>query len=241
LLSRPHNLVGSLALTFPDGWNAGSTIGTILQNVGVFVALRFASGTAFTGCQEASGNESVRSPFTCNRGGFQGGINSLRLPTFKQLDLRFVKGFGLGRTQLSVYLDARNILNFTNVLTQYVVTHSITSQVEQQNNFAADSTSFATEGLQNGVYEPADGSLDLTFGGALAGGCGSWTNQNNVPSVPNCVYLSRAEQRWGNGDGVFTLAEQLRASNAMYYGAIAAPAYFYGAGTQLRLGIELGF
>ena len=122
-----------------------------------------------------------------------------------------------------------------------MVRHSITSQVEQQNNFAADSTSFATEGLQNGVYEPADGSLDLTFGGALAGGCGSWTNQNNVPSVPNCVYLSRAEQRWGNGDGVFTLAEQLRASNAMYYGAIAAPAYFYGAGTQLRLGIELGF
>ena len=183
----------------------------------------------------------VRSPFTCNRGGFQGGINSLRLPSFKQFDVRFVKGLNLGRTQLSVYLDARNILNFTNVLTQYVVTHSITSQVEQQQNFTADSTLYATEGLQNGVYDPVDGSLDLTFGGARASGCGDWTNQGNVPSVPNCIYLSRAEQRWGNGDGVFTLPEQLRASNAMYYATTAAPTYFYGAGTQLRLGIELSF
>jgi hypothetical protein len=241
MLSRPHNLVASLALTFPDAWNAGSTIGTILQNVGVFVALRFASGTAYTGCQTASGNEAVRSPATCNRGGFRGGINTLRLPSFKQFDLRFVKGVNLGHSQLSLYLDARNLLNFTNVLTQYVVTNSITSQVEQQNNFSADSTLYASEGVQNGVYDLVDGSLDLRFGGARASGCDTWTNLDNVPSVPNCIYLSRAEQRWGNGDGRFTLAEQLRASNALYYAATAAPTYFYGAGTQLRLGVELGF
>ena len=62
-----------------------------------------------------------------------------------------------------------------------------------------------------------------------------------MPSVPNCVYLSRAETRWGNGDGIFTLAEQIRASNALYYAGTAAPTYFYGAGTQLRLGVEWSF
>ena len=59
--------------------------------------------------------------------------------------------------------------------------------------------------------------------------------------VPNCVYLSRAEARWGNGNGIFTLPEQLRASNALYFANLAAPTFFYGAGTQLRLGIELNF
>ncbi len=59
--------------------------------------------------------------------------------------------------------------------------------------------------------------------------------------MPNCIYLSRAEQRWGNGDGIFTLEEQLQASSAFYYTTGAAPTFFYGAGTQLRLGVEFTF
>ncbi len=239
-LSRPHNLVGSLALTFPDRWNAGTTIGAILQNFQVFAVFRFASGTAYTACASANGNQGVRSGDGCNQGRLQGGLNTVRLPMFKQFDLRFVKGVNLGRGQLSMYLDARNILNFTNVLTQYVVTRSITSQLEQQDQFSSDSSLYASEAAQNGVYLP-DGSLNLTFGGAGRSGCSEWVNLGNMPSVPNCIYLLRAEQRWGNGDGIFTLAEQLRASSALYYTAGAAPTYFYGAGSQLRLGVEFTF
>ena len=83
--------------------------------------------------------------------------------------------------------------------------------------------------------------MNLTFGGAGASGCGDWVNSSNDPSVPNCIYLIRAEQRYGNGDGIYTLDEQLNASNALYYANQAAPTFFYGAGTQLRLGVEWSF
>ncbi len=172
-LSRPHNLVGSLALTFPDHWNAGTTVGSILQNVQVFAVFRFASGTAYTACASGNGNQAVLSGDSCQQGGLLGGLNTVRLPMFKQFDLRLVKGFGFGRSQLSVYLDARNIFNFTNVLTQYVVTRSITSQLQQRDQFSADSSLYASEGRLNEVYGD-DGSIDLTFGGAGRSGCATW-------------------------------------------------------------------
>ncbi len=140
-----------------------------------------------------------------------------------------------------MYLDARNILNFTNVLTQYVTTAGITSEIERQQNFSADSTRNAAEGLQNAAYDEGTGAMDLTFGGAGHAGCAGWVNSGNTPSVPNCMYLVRAEQRYGNGDGIYTVAEQLNASNALYYANQAAPTYFYGAGTWLRLGVEFSF
>jgi hypothetical protein len=37
-----------------------------------------------------------------------------------------------------------------------------------------------------------------------------------VPSAANCVYLIRAEQRYGNGDGTYTVEEQTNAINALY-------------------------
>ncbi len=239
-LSRPHSFVGALALTFPNGWQSGSTIGSIFQNFSVFTSFRFTSGTAYTACEEDTGNQAVLSGGVCGRGGFQGGLNSERLPFFKQLDMRFVKGFNLGTNQFAVYLDARNILNFTNTLTQYVTTKDIVSPIDRDQNFAGDSTFFAQEGDANGVLG-GDGSLDLTFGGAGASGCGGWVDTNSDVAVPNCVSLIRAEQRWGNGDGILTLAEQAAASDALYYSNGRAPYAFYGAGTQLRLGVEFNF
>jgi hypothetical protein len=83
--------------------------------------------------------------------------------------------------------------------------------------------------------------MNLTFGGAGVTGCGDWVNASNAASVPNCVYLIRAEERYGNGDGIYTVEEQLNASNALYFANQAAPNFFYGAGTQLRLGVEFTF
>ena len=59
--TRPHNLAGSFSVTFPNGWNSGSTTGAILQNVGIFATFRVASGTAYTRCPVETGNESVLS------------------------------------------------------------------------------------------------------------------------------------------------------------------------------------
>jgi len=75
---RPHNLAGSFSVTFPNGWNAGSTMGAIFQNVGIFATFRVASGTAYTVCPAESGNEANLSPGVCSKGNFDGDQNGAR-------------------------------------------------------------------------------------------------------------------------------------------------------------------
>ena len=70
--------------------------------------------------------------------------------------------------------------------------------------------------------------------------CSNWSTQNGQPAAPNCIYLIRAEERFGNGDGVFTLSEQRRASQANYY-ASRSDANFTASPRRLRLGLELNF
>jgi hypothetical protein len=242
-LSRPHNLTGAFALTFPNGWNKGTTVGSIFQNFSTFLSFRVSSGTAYTDCEDPVGNQSVVSGQACARGGFTDGLNSARLPMFKTLDMRFVKGFPVGRSQLSLYLDARNILNFTNVLQEFVTTKDITNELENDLNWATDSARFVQESDANEKTVGA-GDIDLTFGGDLAdrvAGCGSWVDQAGTPNVANCAYLVRAEERWGNGDGIFSAAEQRRVSDALYFANGRGENFFYGQGRRLRLGVEFNF
>ncbi len=58
---------------------------------------------------------------------FEGDVNGARLPTFKQLDMRFTKGFGLGGMDLTAYLDARNIFNLQNTTTVFAVTNDVSN------------------------------------------------------------------------------------------------------------------
>ena len=155
--------------------------------------------------------------------------------------MRFVKGFNLGGSQLSLYLDARNILNFTNVLTQYVVTNSITSAIEQTQNFTADSSRNAQEGLSNGVYGE-DGSMDLTFGGAGASGCGyvgqlvqrSVGAELHLPDPCGAALRQRGRHLHGG-----------RAAERVERAVLREPGRTdlssTGPGTQLRLGVEFTF
>jgi hypothetical protein len=135
-------------------------------------------------------------------------------------------------------VDARNVLNFRNVLRVYTVTGTTTSPLEAQMAFAADSSSFANEAKANSLYRP-DGAVDLTFAGASAGGCAAWRSQSGQPSAPNCVSLIRAEQRFGNGDGVFDLAEQQLASIAAYAAFHGQP-LLTGAPRRVRVGLQIG-
>jgi hypothetical protein len=244
-LSRPHNLVGAFALTFPNGWNKGTAMGSIFQNFSTFLSFRVSSGTAYTECGEAEGNQAVLSGGVCARGGFVDGLNSARLPTFKTLDMRFVKGFGIGgSSQLSLYLDARNILNFENVLQEFVVTKDIVSPLEQADNWRTDSSTFRNEAESNtGAYDPATGDIDLNLTSAQdrVQGCGTWLDQGGAAAPLNCAYMVRAEERWGNGDGVFSAAEQRRVSDALYYANGRGENFFYGQGARFRLGVEFNF
>jgi hypothetical protein len=54
------------------------------------------------------------------------------------------------------------------------------------------------------------------------------------------VALQRVEQRFGNGDGLYTLTEQTSAFNA-YYDSFFGPWRFHGPGRTARIGIQLHF
>ena len=150
--TRPHNLAGSFSVTFPNGWNSGSTTGAILQNVGIFATFRVASGTAYTRCPVETGNESVLSTQVCARQ-FEGDVNGSRLPTFRNADLRLTKGFRFGGVDLTAYLDARNVFNFTNTTTVFAENNSIENAVELQETWSGDSAGYADEAIASNSYD----------------------------------------------------------------------------------------
>ncbi len=238
--SRPHNLTGSFALNFPSDWKEGTALGAILGRAGVTAVFRYSSGTAYTRCPAETGNEGVLSGQVCSRQ-FAGDFFGARTPSFKQLDMRFTKGFDLRGLGITAYLDARNILNFRNILTVFTTTNDIVNAAEQAQTFSGDSASFADEARASGTYNSSDGSIDLSFGGAVTSGCGAWVNAQNRPSAPDCVYLIRAEERYGNGDHRFTVAEQARASHALYLAAGRGVSAFTAAPRLMRLGVEVDF
>jgi len=233
--TRPHNLAGSFSITFPDQWHAGSSMGSILQNAGIFATFRVASGTAYTRCPPETGNESVISPGVCSKQ-FQGDVNGARTPTFKNVDLRLTKGLRFGAMDLTAYLDVRNLFNFQNVTSVFAETNGIENAAERAETWSGDSSGFAKEAAASGAYDDTTGDIALP----TQNNCGNWVTQDGNPAAPNCVYLIRAEQRFGNGDGVFSQSEQMRASEASYYSG-RSQASFTAAPRRMRLGLELNF
>jgi hypothetical protein len=238
--NRPHNLALAGALNFPNDWKKGTALGSVFQNVGLFATFRYTSGTPYTPCAQDAGDENVVSGDNCNRS-FPEPLNSSRLPSFKNLDLRLTKGFTLRGLDITGYLEARNALNFKNIIQVFTTTNDVTNERERAQNFAADSADFATEAARSGAYG-SDGSIDLSFNGATdpRTGCGAWLRQDGTPAAPNCVALIRTEERYGNGDHIFSLDEQRAASNALY-DEVRGIHNFSGTPRRFRLGVELNF
>ena len=246
--SRTHTLAGVMSLNFPDGWNQGTMVGTVLQNFGVNATFRYASGTPYTACPLNQNEGNVASD------GFGGtacsgsqadqasDANGVRLPAFKQLDMRFTKGFSLSGLDLMAYVDARNVLNLTNILQVFQATRDVRNSAEADIQWANDSAAYADEAVRSSAYDAGNGAIDLSFGGISdpRAGCGAWVRASGASSPVNCVYLIRAEERFGDGDHIFTLAEQRAASTSNY---LVGRGYnnFYGAPRRLRLGLEINF
>jgi hypothetical protein len=239
--SRPHTLAAAASLTFPDDWGRGSTMGKIFQNFGAYATFRLASGTAYTACPLGSTDADVISGDNCDRE-FPEGINGSRLPPFKQLDLRLTKGFGVGGLDITAYLDARNILNFKNIIQVFTSTNDVRNQEEADADFAAAQEEWANEAGQNGVAIDANGSIDLSFGGSTnpTASCGPWVTVDKKAGAPNCIYLIRTEERYGNGDHKFDASEQRRAWEGMY-NLVRGIHNFTGAPRRMRLGFEVNF
>jgi len=239
--SRPHALTSAFSLTFPGDFREGSVLGDVLGNVSVFTTFRYTSGTAYTKCGVSNEEQSVLSIENCVRL-FPEGINTQRLPSFKELNAKLTKSFGLGGLDVTGYLDVRNLLNFRNVLQVFAVNGDVRNDAERNANLDADLDDLAVEADANGVLG-GEGEIDLTFGGVAdpRTGCGNWvSSKGQAPAAANCVYLIRAEQRFGNGDGVYTVEEQSAAINSLYDVARGEHQQ-YGLGRRARLGFEINF
>jgi carboxypeptidase family protein/TonB-dependent receptor-like protein len=238
--SRPHTLAGAMSLTFPKDWQQGSTIGSILQDFSVYTTFRFASGTPFTRCEPGrEGSPSVSADIlsegNCRGAEIAGTFSGARLPTFKQLDMRFNKGFSLGGVGLTAYLDVRNILNLRNVLQVFTVTNNITNEEDHNRFLNRERADFADEATRNNALR-ADSAIVLNTPNV----CRTWVDNSASPAAPNCVYFIRAEQRFGNGDGIYEVSEQQNALNILYEYA-RGEHRFTGPTRRARIGIELNF
>lgn len=168
-----------------------------------------------------------------------GAIRTAGIPAWTSLDLRVAKRFAWGGSALSVYLDGRNLLNAENVLRAFGYGDPARAAGVEALEWSNDSAGYANEAQRNGLYDGA-GSIDLTFGGADRGGCGAWQTASGSPAPPNCAYLIAAEERFGDGDGVFSVTEQ-RAASMSFYRSVLGSSAFSGPGRAIRIGVQLRF
>ena len=216
---RHHSLAATVRLNGPDhGVAAGLGAVATFRLLSGLAQVVDPSGVPYTG----------PAPF-----------RSVDIPAWKSLDLRLVKAMAVAGHHASVYVDARNLLNTANLVHAFALDDPRRSSGNQSYAWAFDSASYATEAARNGLYSYASGTIDLTFGGAGRGGCGAWLASNGQANPPDCAYMIQTEQRFGNGDGLFTVAEQRSASTA-YYLTQFGPGAFNGPPRAVRVGVELG-
>jgi hypothetical protein len=233
--SRPHAVTGAVSLTFPGHWKRGSVLGAILRDVSLFSTFRYTSGTAYSRCSDGVDDMNVLSGENCFHR-LPEGLNTRRLPPYKEINARLTKSLTLLGLAVTGYVDVRNLLNARNVLQVFAMNGSTNNTAERGDNLAADLADLEFEGRQNEALR-ADGSLALDFPHEQ---CAGWVSSKFRPAPANCMYLIRAEQRFGDGDGIYTVEEQTRAVNALYDVARGEHQHL-GVGRRARLGIEVGF
>lgn len=233
---RTHSFVGSLAFQLPNDYKRGTTMGTILRDVGIFATFRVQSGLPYTMLDnQGAGQTAPRLNFGLGGRAASGTtLNQFELPWTKNVDMRLNKGLRFGRLDATAYLDVRNLFNFRNIVGVFAETGDVKNEKNKLISAVGDPSlgtgeygNLWNEADNAGALNVADKSIDLTS-------CASWSNQLN------CVSLRRVEQRFGNADGVYTLDEQEHALNT-YYDSFFGAWRFYAPARSIRVGLELKF
>lgn len=236
---RASTLAGSAMLALPAQWRAGTLPGSLLQGTVVVATVRLTSGARYTGVQQYGAG-------TTTDGG--GGLpiepfNASVLPSFRTMDVRVRRAFALGAFRASVFVEATNLFDFTNVLGRFTETDDVVNDLYEARFVTSQTQRLLQEAMAAGVAtSDANGrpAVDLSTPGV----CTRWAGRNTPGSYSSgpadCVLLQRAERRFGNGDGVYTESEFTRAFTA-WYDLANAPYRFYGPGRRLRVGVDIVF
>jgi hypothetical protein len=123
----------------------------------------------------------------------------------------------------------------------FINTNDIVDNVDREQSIADQLGDWRTEATANKIYDNATGDIDLDFGGTGVAGCANYVTTQLEGGVPSCIYMRRVEERWGNGDHIFTAAEQDRVADALYQTNFTGGGVFLGDGRRARLGFEINF
>ncbi|MBI1967063.1 MAG: TonB-dependent receptor, partial [Gemmatimonadetes bacterium] len=225
---RTHNLVGSMALRLPGDWRKGTTLGTIGRDVAVVATFRAVSGLPYTRLVNVGDGQTV--PFL--RFGLGGRsaepLNASVLPWTRNISMTINKGFRVGRVDVTAYANIQNLFNWKNTTGSYAETGDVVNDKLKEQVLSSEFAGMVSEASDaNAIVPGTAADIDLS-------GCSGWGKPIN------CESLRRVEARFGDGDGVYTLAEQTKALDT-YYNSFFGPQQFNGTPRHIRLGVELTF
>ena len=217
-----HAVGAWVALAVPDGWHSGSWLGTVFRGVRADLTARVTSGLPYTRLIINSG-EGIIAPAI---GLYAETIGGANLPWTYLADLRVAKAIEAAGVRWTAYVEVRNLLNTTNLIGAFAETGSDVNDLYRSMVQSPEITVLQVEAPAGA--RATDGSIDLTQA------CSAW----RTPA--NCVALQRVENRFGDGDGHYTVDEQRRALDA-YYESVYGAWRFHGPARTARVGLAVQF
>jgi hypothetical protein len=149
-------------------------------------------------------------------------ISGNTTPWVWNFDIRATKGFQLGQNfNVQLFLDWRNPLNLK-TSTQVFLETAATVNAQYRDEYLSSTL--------------RDDRLD---GDNLVRGFD--INAESPENEFNKYMLLRAEERWGDGDGYFSLEEQNRAFGQLYEDNFGQDVRFETSDQMFRLGMRLAF
>ena len=235
-----HVIAGTLVLRVPDGWRPRSAVGSAARGLSAAITGRLASGDPYTPLQNQGSG--VVAPYNTFAGNPQGELFSANLPWTKALDLRVSKAVEVRGRRLSVYAEARNLLDLDNLVGLFAETGQDVNPLFRAVVVAPQVNGLMQDAGALWVQKPVtvNGVVQTLYGVDLSD-CSKYPQgYGGTRGVVDCIALRRVEARWGNGDEFYDTNEISRALTAWYdsmYGTWA----FHGPARTARIGIELEF
>jgi hypothetical protein len=219
--SRAHSFAGTLALQFGDDHMEDNRVANaILGDLGVFSTFKAASGLPYTRLENV-GDGQTGPPTVAGQGGTPAeDLNASRGPGLVTFDTRITKGFRVFGFGARAFADLRNPFNIANTNSIFMETGELTNDIWYDRQIQALLLN------QTGTGDVRDMQID------------AWYAENDV----NRHMLRRAEERFGNGDGVFTVSEMTNAWGTYFnYATGGSPWRMRTSEQSLRLGLEFTF
>jgi outer membrane receptor protein involved in Fe transport len=218
--SRRHNFNWTGSLAFPIDYMQGSTLGAILSDLGFFTVLRVRSGLPYTRLDPQQ-LLTIGPPSRSAGQAPSSTVSSRETPWTIGFDLRLIKGFTIGSFNTQFFVDWRNPFN-----------------LEQRNQVFLETGNEFNEPARDAFLFNALSDVRLDGDSSIDDFAIAAESQDNSF---NTFMLLRSEERWGNGDGIFTVEEQNVAFGQRYESIRGVENVFRISNQNLRLGLRVSF